>query len=376
MDQDAIKKSFALALRWIKTSTTSDKSRWYLKYHRDQGDHEKIARHAIVELDSVLQLSQAAASAAAAPTINSEYKDVLGRLLTYYRAAIVTKNDAGGDDTLTGTSYAHLDTRVVREPASVGHNGVLIACIASESRGNNSSNDKALIRNLAEGICRKQRDDGCFKLHFEPETRLDFRMEQFSGQALLGLVLAAKHLSQPSFLEAAEQGLLRYKAIQATGRVQYNDLPLFSHWHNQVVRSLLLDSRDHAVRQAALEYALHMSDLLVNFRFFQEAQQLLPGIRSIDVAYGLSSMAEAYHIASEVGDTERRKRYYATFAQGLQFLDACQVKPEEGEAIGAVGGFKDVPHKQRKASQVQRLHTAVHAVGAYTKLMDIIDKGL
>lgn len=115
---------------------------------------------------------------------------------------------------------ACLDPRIIHEPATVAHNGLLLSCIANQPHV--KQRDIAVMRVLAEGIVSQQRGDGSFAIRILPPGWRDTTFSTAAAAGMSGLLEAYSWTGDKSYLYDTLHALSCYEKKVAKAKILDN----------------------------------------------------------------------------------------------------------------------------------------------------------
>jgi hypothetical protein len=240
------------------------------------------------------------------------------------------------------------------EPSSIAHSAFLLLALLHAP----PPLDSRRVTGLAEGILRRQRPDGSFKIYFD--TRADEGEELYPGEAMLALAEAHRRTHDARYLGGAALGLGYYDAgYFRRGRVGDDFLVFFANWQSQAARLLAEASPGITLRKNLADYAGRMHDRVIDQGFYYEIGRYPDRQACVAVACALEGLNDAYALVRG-SDAARAERYRRCIGAGLDYL--LRVQGTEGGAVRERGGFG-----MSLTDRTQRIDVTGHAASALMK---------
>ena len=211
---------------------------------------------------------------------------------------------------------------------------------------------------IAKGIVFMQNEDGSFKTTYGSSDTLT-GIDYYPGEALVAMMSMYEYTGDRFYIEVVERAFNFYSDYW-----RENQNAAFVPWHSRAYAKLY-----HATgRKDVADFILEMNDYIVmNYSSYGDLTELV--FTGINSAVYVEGMNQAYLIASELGDADRKKLYLNFIEKGTDYFLKLQITGTANFlSAEAVGGFMSSP-----TSDLQRVDNNQHALMA---LVDSYELGI
>ncbi|MGC4119430.1 MAG: hypothetical protein QM765_33655 [Myxococcales bacterium] len=244
------------------------------------------------------------------------------------------------------------------EPATIGHNAVLILALARSHRADRA--ERALP--LAEAILRQQRRDGSYQATFD--AGVEGGAEDLSpAEAMLALLESFGLTGDARFLDSVERSFRYYRlSYFDRGRVAPETLVFFANWQSQAGRMLCESTTRAETRRFVATYLCELHDRIAEAGFYDDLARFPFAQACVEVACALEGVSDAFAVAALV-NSDRADAFRSYAQRALSLLIAAQ------RTVGCTprerGGFG-----YSLEDRTQRVDVTGHAASGFIKCLE------
>jgi AMMECR1 domain-containing protein len=249
------------------------------------------------------------------------------------------------------------------EAPSVSEKAFLLLALCELSRDDDR---RDIAPDIASSLWSSIDAHGRVATHRNADEGVDAYQDYFPGQVLLAL--AAAHSAGLSDIEADKLNAAfkyyrhRFRYRRDFGQVSWM-MQAFSAWCKATAR------RDCA------DFVFEIGDWILQYQqektgaFINNHQQDTPGYTT---ALYLEGIAAAMHLADELGDAARHRRYADSLSRGFMFLDRLVIQPRDASLLPnpgfAIGGLRQSLYRSEvRVDFVQHCLAAILETGMLSR---------
>ncbi|MFC1616088.1 hypothetical protein ACFL21_03025 [Patescibacteria group bacterium] len=185
------------------------------------------------------------------------------------------------------------------------------------------------LEKFASGIMYQQNEDGELRTFFysDRETGKDY----YPGEALVSLMALYEYTNDEQYLNTVQKAFPHYRDY-----FQSNPNTAFVPWQSRAYCKLYQATEDPEVA----DFVFEMNDYMLDQNMPQAECSDFAFPRGIVTAVFMEGVVQAYKVADQAGDEERKQCYKNFVQEATQYTMDLQIMDVENYTKEAIGGFK------------------------------------
>lgn len=242
------------------------------------------------------------------------------------------------------------------ESSSIAHSAFVTLALA---RSNLPDKVQRLVP-LADGILRQQRQDGSYRVFFDPRPDSG---EELCPVEALALLEAPRLIGDARYLDSVERGFGHYKRdYYDRGLVDPDAMVFFANWQSQAGRALFAATSRPEIKELVGAFLFELPDRVIESGFYDRVARQPERQACVEVACWLEGLADAYTLATSSRD-RRIADYRRCIKTALGFLVRAQRTTDCADRErGGFGGSL--------TSRTQRIDVTGHVASGFIKSVE------